>query len=41
MAPPRREIGERTAALLLAHLDHAAPAQRLKLDCPLLQRGST
>lgn len=41
MAPPRREIGERTAALLLAHLDHAAPAQRLKLECPLLQRGST
>ena len=50
MAPPRRQIGERTAALLLAHLEHAdradradpvVPAQRLKLDCPLLQRGST
>lgn len=41
LAPPRREIGERTAELLLAHLDHEAPLQRVKLDCPLVVRGSS
>jgi LacI family gluconate utilization system Gnt-I transcriptional repressor len=41
LAPPRREIGERTAALLLERLDHAAPPRRVKLDCPLVVRGST
>lgn len=41
LAPPRREIGERTAELLLAHLDHAAALQRVKLDCPLVVRGSS
>ena len=41
MAPPRQEIGARTAELLLAQLHRAAPVQRLKLDCPLVVRGST
>lgn len=41
LAPPRREIGERTAALLLEQLDHAGAARRVKLDCPLVVRGST
>lgn len=41
LAPPRREIGERAAALLLAQLDGAAPVRRVRLDCPLIVRGST
>jgi len=41
LAPPRREIGEHAATLLLAQLDGAAPVQRVKLACPLVIRGST
>lgn len=43
LAPPRREIGERTAALLLEQLEGAAAAgrERVKLECPLIVRGST
>ena len=41
LAPPRREIGERAADLLLAQLNRAGPVQRVKLDCPLVVRGST
>jgi LacI family gluconate utilization system Gnt-I transcriptional repressor len=41
LAPPRREIGAQAAAMLLAQLEGAAPVQRLKLDCPLVVRGST
>jgi LacI family transcriptional regulator, gluconate utilization system Gnt-I transcriptional repressor len=38
LAPPRREIGERVAELLLAD---GGAAPRLRLDCPLVVRGST
>ena len=41
LAPPRREIGERAAALLMAQLDHAAPDGRVRLDCRLVMRGSS
>ena len=41
LAPPRRAIGERAAELLLAQLDHGAAPARIKLDCPLVVRGST
>ena len=41
LAPPRREIGERTAALLLAQLDQAGVGPRLALECPLVVRGSS
>ena len=41
LAPPRQEIGARTAELLLAQLHGAARVQRLKLECPLVVRGST
>jgi DNA-binding LacI/PurR family transcriptional regulator len=41
LAPPRREIGQRTAALLLAASTEGADAPRVKLDCPLVVRGST
>lgn len=41
LAPPRREIGERTAALLLAEAAPNAPAPRVALACPLVVRGSS
>jgi LacI family gluconate utilization system Gnt-I transcriptional repressor len=41
LAPPRREIGERTAALLLAAAGPGASAPRVALDCPLVVRGSS
>jgi LacI family gluconate utilization system Gnt-I transcriptional repressor len=40
LAPPRREIGERAAALLLAEPDPAAAPKRVVVDCPLVLRGS-
>ena len=41
LAPPRREIGERTAALLIQQLSAPGAARRVKVDCPLTVRGST
>jgi LacI family gluconate utilization system Gnt-I transcriptional repressor len=41
MAPPRRAIGERTAELLLAPADPSGAAARVRLDGPLVIRGST
>jgi DNA-binding LacI/PurR family transcriptional regulator len=42
MRPPRREIGEAAARLILQRLDDpAAPATGLRLDCALIERGST
>ncbi len=41
LAPPRREIGERTAALLLAPRGDGEPSRRVALGCPLVQRGSS
>jgi LacI family transcriptional regulator, gluconate utilization system Gnt-I transcriptional repressor len=41
LAPPRREIGERTAELLLAELRHAPHPSRVALECPLVIRGSS
>ncbi|MCP5284689.1 MAG: LacI family DNA-binding transcriptional regulator [Burkholderiaceae bacterium] len=41
LAPPRREIGERAAALLLAEPGHGAAPRRVVVDCPLVQRGSS
>ena len=41
LAPPRREIGERTAALLLEEPARAGVPPRINLACPLVVRGST
>lgn len=41
LAPPRREIGERTAQVLIHQLRAAGPAPREKVDCALVVRGST
>lgn len=40
LAPPRREIGERTAALLLGAGDGLDARTRVRVDCPLVVRGS-
>lgn len=41
MAPPRREIGERAAALLLAEPGLGAAPQRVVVDGPLVPRGGS
>jgi LacI family transcriptional regulator, gluconate utilization system Gnt-I transcriptional repressor len=41
LAPPRREIGERTAALLLTEAGPGELAPRVALACPLVVRGSS